>query len=99
MTQSSLRGRRRTRNVALATAAVAVMALTALPARAGDHNFYSWRDGYAGPVYGVYLAAPPYGYYYPAYSYNGYPAVGFYGARDYYSYYYGRTDFGYQDTK
>lgn len=69
------------------------------PARAADHDFWKWRDGYADPVYGYSLATPPYGYYYGGYSVNGYPVYGFYDERTYYNYYYGRTDLGYQDTK
>lgn len=100
MTEHALQARRRARTASLAAAISAVIAFaSATPIRAGEHDFYSWRDGYAGPVYGVYLAAPPYGYYYPTYTYPGYPAAAFYTWRDYYSYYYGRTDFGYQDTK
>ena len=99
MTQLALNARRRTRAVTFAAIAAATVALTmATAARAGEHDFYSWRDGYAGPVYGYYVAGP-YGYYYPVYEDNDYPALGFYGARSYYSYYYGRPDFGYQDTK
>jgi len=101
MKSSAVTGaRRRTlTSAALTIAALGILGLsTAMPARAGDHDYYGWRDGYAGPVYGYYLAAPPYGYYYPVSSYP-YLAVGFYDARSYYSYYYGRPDFGYQDTK
>ena len=101
MKSSAVTGaRRRTLTSAVLTiAALGILGLsTAMPARAGDHDYYGWRDGYAGPVYGYYLAAPPYGYYYPVSSYP-YLAVGFYDARSYYSYYYGRPDFGYQDTK
>jgi hypothetical protein len=91
--------RRTPTSAALTIVALGILGLsTATPARAGEHDFYGWRDGYAGPVYGYYLAAPPYGYYYPVSSYP-YLAVGFYDARSYYSYYYGRPDFGYQDTK
>jgi len=81
-----------------ATAAAIFTITSVTPALAGEHDFYGWRDGYAGPVYGVYLAEPPYGYYYPSYTANGYPAARFYSERSYYSYYYGRPDFGYQDT-
>lgn len=84
---------------ALVTAMIGAVAFTGIaPARAADHDFYGWRDGYGGPVYGYYVGGP-YGYYYPTYTANGYPALGFYDGRSYYSYYYGRTDFGYQDTK
>jgi len=102
MKSSTVTGaRRRTlTSVALVIAALGLLLdlATMTPARAGDHDYYGWRNGYAGPVYGYYLAAPPYGYYYPVSSYP-YLAVGFYDARSYYSYYYGRPDFGYQDTK
>jgi hypothetical protein len=98
MTQIASWTRRPARALVFTTAVTLLALASATAARAGEHDFYEWRDGYAGPVYGVYLAAPPYGYYYPTYSYNGYPAVRFYDGRSYYSYYYGRTDFGYQDT-
>lgn len=99
MTQNALQPQWHAAAAGLAIVSVAAVALaTATPARAGDHDFYAWRDGYGGPVYGYYVAGP-YGYYYPTYDRNGYPALGFYDGRSYYSYYYGRTDFGYQDTK
>jgi hypothetical protein len=98
MTQVVSWSRRHAKAVVLTTAVALLSLAPVTAARAGEHDFYEWRDGYAGPVYGVYLAAPPYGYYYPSYTDSGYPAVRFYDGRSYYSYYYGRTDFGYQDT-
>ena len=86
---------------ALAIAALAIVGVTTAttPALAADHDYWGWRDGYWGPVFGYSFAAPPYGYYYPAYGYGPYPAYGLYDGRSYYSYYYGRPDFGYEDSK
>lgn len=92
--------RRRGRGQKAALAAAILITAVALhaPAKAGaDRDYYGWRDGPAGPVFGFYVAGP-YGYYYPVPSYP-YPAVGFYGGPSYYDYYYGRTDFGYVDSK